>query len=105
MITLEELNKWNEDQEREDTLYYISLRKFSKSRYGYKETSGDDVMFMSNDLDEIKSMFDDYKYRLDLERIPYTLEIMQAFEVYNNNLDYSPIAEYSNMNKGASRSC
>lgn len=95
MITMDELNTYNEKFEREDTLYYVELVFYKKSNYTNEwiEDCGDKVYMQTNDLEEaIKSV--NY-IRGNGEFKHYTVKIMALNKIYDDGyLDYDSIEEY-----------
>ena len=86
-----ELAKWNEEEEREDTMYYLEERHYNK--YG-EDISGDPVYAMSDDLEEIEKAFEHEVY-LEKDKKGVTIEIMRFTQIYNNTPEYETIKKFS----------
>lgn len=95
-FTMDELEQWNKGQEREDTMYYIDLRIFDKRQSGYYEISGDPVVYLSNDYEEILTQYDLCKYYHEKDNC--IISIMKAYDIYKKNLEYVAIKQYSTLN-------
>lgn len=95
-FTMDELEQWNKGQEREDTMYYIDLRIFDKRQSGYYEISGDPVVYLSNDYEEILTQYDFCKYYHEKDNC--IISIMKAYDIYKNNLEYVAIRQHSTLN-------
>ena len=86
-----ELAKWNEEEDSEDTMYYLSERHYNK--YG-EDISGDPVYAMSDDLEEIEKEFEHEVY-LEKDKKGVTIEIMRFTQIYNNTPVYESIKKFS----------
>ena len=86
-----ELAKWNEEEDSEDTMYYLSERHYNK--YG-EDISGDPVYAMSDDLEEIEKAFEHEVY-LEKDKKGVTIEIMRFTQIYNNTPVYESIKKFS----------
>lgn len=86
-----ELAKWNEEEDREDTMYYLEERHYNK--YG-EDISGDPVYAMSDDLEEIEKAFEHEVY-LENDKKGVTIEIMRFTQIYNNTPEYESIKKFS----------
>ena len=51
-FTINDLKKWNEEQDRDDTLYEVLCRTYRKGQSGYIENTRDYFFAGSNDYDE-----------------------------------------------------
>lgn len=63
--TLEQLKKWNEEEEREDTLYQIEKEFYRKNG---DRMDGDYYVDGTNDLEEAKKMLEDAAWYAHLEK-------------------------------------
>lgn len=86
-----ELAKWNEEEDSEDTMYYLEERHYNK--YG-EDISGDPVYAMSDDLEEIEKEFEHEVY-LEKDKKGVTIEIMRFTQIYNNTPEYESIKKFS----------
>lgn len=86
-----ELEKWNEEQNREDTMYHLEEMHYNK--YG-EEISGDPVYLMSDDLEEIEEAFNHEVY-LKKNKKGVLIEIKRFMGVYDNNSEYETIKSFS----------
>lgn len=99
MFGYKDLREWNEEMERQDTMYYIDVQFFEKSRYtgDYKEKDGDTVHFQTDDLADAKKEYEYLKGLHSGELVQ--IKLMKAFGVYKRNLEYEPMQEYSTLKK------
>lgn len=90
-----ELAKWNEEQDREDTMYELEVRQYNQ--HG-EEIGGDPVYLMSDDLDEIEKAFDHEVY-LKKNKKGVIIELKRFMGVYDNNSEYETIKEFNNFSE------
>lgn len=88
-----ELTKWNEEQDREDTMYELEVRQYNQ--HG-EEIGGDPVYLMSDDLDEIEKAFDKEIYYKQNQK-GYVIEMMRFIGIYDNVPEYESIKKFSTL--------
>lgn len=86
-----ELAKWNEEQDREDTMYELEVHRYNQ--YG-EEIGGDPVYLMSDDLEEIEEAFNHEVY-LKKNKKGVLIEIKRFMGAYDNNSEYETIKSFS----------
>lgn len=86
-----ELAKWNEEEDQQDTMYYLEERHYNK--YG-EDITGDPVYAMSDDLEEIEKAFEHEVY-LEKDKKGVVIEIMRFTQIYNNTPEYESIKKFS----------
>lgn len=94
MLTLKELQDYNVEMEREDTLYYIEFHSYKKGRSGLIETSGDYFLYGSNNLNDVKEFVKKNYNKMSSSRL-VEMSIMQAVRIYNNDIEYEKIETFS----------
>ena len=100
---IEDLQAWNEEQEREDTLFTVEHHFYRKGINGdLIEKDGDCCFAQTNDFDEAMDKFNYCKKAYgctlgeDLDEI-VEIKLMRASQVYAGNLEYKEIESYSNL--------
>lgn len=88
-----ELAKWNEEQDREDTMYELEVRQYNQ--HG-EEIGGDPVYLMSDDLDEIEKAFEKEIYYKRNQK-GYVIEMMRFIGIYDNVPEYESIKNFSTL--------
>ncbi len=86
-----ELAKWNEEEDQQDTMYYLEERHYNK--YG-EDITGNPVYAMSDDLEEIEKAFEHEVY-LEKDKKGVVIEIMRFTQIYNNTPEYESIKKFS----------
>ena len=86
-----ELAKWNEEEDQQDTMYYLEERHYNK--YG-EDITGDPVYAMSDDLEEIEKAFEHEVY-LEKDKKGVVIDIMRFTQIYNNTPEYESIKKFS----------
>lgn len=86
-----ELEEWNEEQDREDTMYELEVHQYNQ--HG-EEIGGDPVYLMSDDLEEIEEAFNHEVY-LKKNKKCVLIEIKRFMGVYDNNSEYETIKSFS----------
>ena len=88
-----ELAKWNEEQDREDTMYELEVRRYNQ--YG-EEIGGDPIYAMSDDLEEIEKAFEKEIYYKQNQK-GCVIEILRFMGIYDNVPEYESIKKFSTM--------
>lgn len=88
-----ELAKWNEEQDREDTMYELELRQYN--RYG-EEIGGDPIYAMSDDLEEIEKAFEKEVYYKQNQK-GFVIEILRFMGIYDTVPEYESIKKFTTM--------
>lgn len=95
-FSLEDLQAWNEEQEREDTLFIVEHHFYRKGINGdLIEKDGDTCFAQTNDFDEAMEKFNYCKQAYANELVE--VKLMRASQVYAGDLDYEEIEAYSNL--------
>lgn len=95
-FSIEDLQAWNEEQEREDTLFTVEHQFYRKGINGELiEKDGDCCFAKTNDFDEAMDKFNYCKQAYAHELVEVNL--MRASQVYAGNLEYEEIESYSNL--------
>ena len=95
-FSLEDLQEWNEEQEREDTMYTVEHHFYRKDINGNLiEKDGDCCFAQTNDFDEAMEKFKYCKQAYAHELVE--VKLMRALQVYSGNLEYEEIESYSNL--------
>lgn len=92
-FTMEDLREWNEEQEREDTLYVVGCRTYRKSQAGYIETTGDCFFAGSNDYNEAMEHYEYCKRMYANDNA--VVKLTRAAQVYAGALEYEDIEKHS----------
>lgn len=92
-FTMDDLNSWNEEQERDDTLYEVLCRTYRKSQAGYIETTGDCFFAGSNDYNEAMGQYE-YCKRMHANDNAI-VKLTRAVQIYAGVLEYEPIEKHS----------
>lgn len=92
-FTMEDLREWNEEQEREDTLYEVLCRTYRKSQAGYIETTGDCFFAGSNDYNEAMEHYEYCKRMHANDNV--IVKLTRAVQVYAGVLEYEAIEKHS----------
>lgn len=88
-----ELAKWNEEQDREDTMYELQVRRYNQ--YG-EEIGGDPIYAISDDLEEIEKAFEKEIYYKQNQK-GCVIEILRFMGIYDNVPEYESIKKFSTM--------
>lgn len=96
MLTLNELQIYNEEMNRDDTLYYVDFHSYKKERSGLIETSGDYFLYGSNDLNDVKEFVEKNYNKMSSGQL-VEMSIMQAVRIYKNNIEYEEVETYTNI--------
>lgn len=93
MLTLEELNRYNEEEEREDTLYQVEVYRYRKGYSGYIDDTGDPVFSMTNDFEKA---LDEFHTAINyLNNNEYAVvQLKEAEQIYNRDVEYVTIKEF-----------
>ena len=86
-----ELAKWNEKEDRQDTMYELQVLRYNQ--YG-EEIGGDPIYAMSDDLEEIEKAFEKEVY-YKKDQIGFVIEILRFMGVYDNVPEYESIKKFS----------
>lgn len=92
-FTMDDLREWNEEQDRDDTLYEVECRTYRKSQAGYIETTGDYFFAGSNDYDEAMGQYE-YCKRMHANDNAI-VKLTRAVQVYAGVLEYEAIEKHS----------
>lgn len=92
-FSLEDLQEWNEEQERDDTLYEVLCRTYRKSQAGYIETTGDCFFAGSNDYNEAMKYYEYCKRMYANDNA--VVKLTRAVQVYAGVLEYEAIEKHS----------
>lgn len=86
-----ELAKWNEEEDRQDTMYELQVLRYNQ--YG-EEIGGDPIYAMSDDLEEVEKAFEkEVYYKKDQKG--FVIEILRFMGVYDNVPEYETIKKFS----------
>lgn len=95
---MEDLQAWNEEQEREDTMYVVEHYFYEKGSNGNLiEKDGDYYFKGSNDYEEARKMFDECIQYFSNQFV--VIMLTKASSVYAGNLEYDMIDSYSTLKK------
>lgn len=95
-FSIEDLQAWNEEQEREDTLFTVEHHFYSKGINGNLIERDNDCCFaQTNNFDEAMERFN-YCKRAYANKL-VEVKLMRASQVYAGNLEYEEIESYSNL--------
>lgn len=92
-FTIDDLREWNEEQEREDTLYEVECRIYRKGQSGYIENTRDYFFAGSNDYDEAMEQYE-YCKRMHANDNA-VVKLTRAAQVYAGVLEYETIEKHS----------
>lgn len=92
-FTMDDLNSWNEEQDRDDTLYQVECRTYRKGQSGYIENTRDYFFAGSNDYDEA---MEQYEYCKKMHANDNAIvKLTRAVQVYAGVLEYEAIEKHS----------
>lgn len=92
-FTMDDLKEWNEEQDRDDTLYQVECRTYRKGQSGYIENTRDYFFAWSNDYDEAMEQYEYCKrMRANDNAI---VKLTRAVQVYAGVLEYEAIEKHS----------
>ena len=95
-FSIEDLQEWNEEQEREDTLFTVEHHFYRKGINGDLIEKDNDCCFaQTNDFDEAMEKFNYCKRAYANELV--VVKLMRASQVYAGNLEYKEIESNSNL--------
>ncbi len=92
-FTIDDLKAWNEEQDRDDTLYEVECRTYRKGQSGYIENTRDYFFAGSNDYDEA---MEQYEYCKKMHANDNAIvKLTRAVQVYAGVLEYEAIEKHS----------
>ncbi len=92
-FNLDDLNSWNDEQDRDDTLYQVECRTYRAGQSGYIEDTGDYFFAGSNDYDEA---MEHYEYCKRMHANDNAIvKLTRAVQVYAGVLEYEDIEKHS----------
>lgn len=92
-FTIDDLKAWNEEQDRDDTLYEVECRTYRKGKSGYIENTRDYFFAGSNDYDEA---MEQYEYCKKMHTNDNAIvKLTRAVQVYAGVLEYEAIEKHS----------
>lgn len=93
MLSLDELNIWNEENERDDTLFYVELTIYQRgyNKRQWLEKPLDKVVMQTN---EIEAAIKYIEYLKNLCK-NFRIRLMCADSIYNGNIEYQSVKEYT----------
>lgn len=92
-FTIGDLKAWNEEQDRDDTLYEVECRTYRKGKSGYIENTRDYFFAGSNDYDEA---MEQYEYCKKMHANDNAIvKLTRAVQVYAGVLEYEAIEKHS----------
>ena len=92
-FTMDDLREWNEEQDRDDTLYQVECRTYRKGQSGYIENTRDYFFAGSNDYDEA---MEQYSYCKRMHANDNAIvKLTRAAHVYAGVLEYEDIEKHS----------
>lgn len=92
MISLEKLNEWNKEHDRDDMLYYVELTHYRRGvNINWIEEPHDKVVMQTNDIDAAVR-FIDYLKGVGKN---YRIRLMYAAGIWDNNLEYESMDEHT----------
>lgn len=95
-FSIEDLQAWNEEQEREDTLFTVEHHFYRKGINGdLIEKDGDCCFAQTNDFDEAMEKFNECKQAYAHELVE--VKLMRASQIYAGDLEYEEVESYSNL--------
>ena len=92
-FTMEDLREWNEEQEREDTLYEVECRTYRKGQASYIENTHDYLFAGSNDYNEAMEHYEYCKRMYANDNA--IVKLTRAAQVYAGVLEYEDIEKHS----------
>lgn len=92
-FTIDDLKAWNEEQDRDDTLYEVECRTYRKGKSGYIENTRDYFFAGSNDYDEAMEQYEYCKKMHANDNAIVTLT--RAVQVYAGVLEYETLEKHS----------
>lgn len=92
-FTMDDLNSWNEEQERDDTLYEVECRTYRAGQSGYIENTRDYFFAGSNDYDEAMEQYERCKQMYANDNA--IVKLTRAVQVYAGVLEYEDIEKHS----------
>ena len=92
-FTMGDLKAWNEEQDRDDTLYEVECRTYRKGQSGYIETTGDCFFAGSNDYDEAMEQYEYCKRMYANDNA--IVKLTRAVQIYAGVLEYEAIEKHS----------
>lgn len=92
-FTIDDLKKWNEEQDRDDTLYEVLCRTYRKGQSGYIENTRDYFFAGSNDYDEAIEHYEYCKRMYANDNA--VVKLTRAAQVYAGVLEYEAIEKHS----------
>ena len=92
-FTIDDLKAWNEEQDRDDTLYEVECRTYRKGQSGYIENTRDYFFAGSNDYDEAMEQYEYCKRMYANDNA--IVKLTRAVQVYAGVLEYEAIEKHS----------
>ena len=92
-FTMDDLREWNEEQERDDTLYEVECRTYRNGQSGFIENTRDYLFTGSNDYDEAMKYYEYCKRMYANDNAIVTLT--RAVQVYAGVLEYETLEKHS----------
>lgn len=92
-FTMDDLKAWNEEQERDDTLYQVECRTYRKGQSGFIETTGDCFFAGSNDYNEVMEHYEHCKRMYANDNA--VVKLTRAAQMYAGVLEYETIEKHS----------
>lgn len=92
-FTMDDLRNWNEEQDRDDTLYQVECRTYRKGQSGYIENTRDYFFAGSNDYDEAMEQYE-YCKRMHTNDNAI-VKLTRAVQIYAGVLEYDTIEKHS----------
>lgn len=92
-FTMDDLREWNEEQDRDDTLYQVECRTYRAGQSGYIENTRDYFFAGSNDYDEAMKYYEYCKRMHANDNV--IVKLTRAVQVYAGGLEYEDIEKHS----------
>ena len=92
-FTIDDLREWNEEQDRDDTLYQVECRTYRAGQSGYIENTSDYFFAGSNDYDEAMKYYEYCKRMYANDNA--IVKLTRAMQVYAGVLEYEDIEKHS----------
>lgn len=92
-FTMDDLREWNEEQERDDTLYQVECRTYRAGQSGYIENTRDCFFGGSNDYNEAMKYYEYCKWMYANDNA--IVKLTRAVQVYAGVLEYEDIEKHS----------
>ena len=92
-FTMDDLNSWNEEQDRDDTMYQVECRTYRAGQSGFIEDTGDYFFAGSNDCDEAMGQYE-YCKRMHVNDNTI-VKLTRAVQIYAGVLEYEAIEKHS----------